>query len=1551
MGKTGSQESVTVGVRCRPLTEKETSSHPVVVVAQNTVTVNPTGGSGPERSFSFDYSYGPDTTQEQIYQDIGSVVMRKALDGYNGTIFVYGQTGAGKTHTMMGTEGDPGIVPRLLEDLFLTSSAHPHNTYNISACYLELYNEVIYDLLSPSRDLKIRESTTKGVYVEGLSAFSVASQEEAFNLMLRGNQAKTMASTAMNERSSRSHSVFSLRVESTPRGSGVSGPAGSPAKVAIAPTGVGGCSSPLQTRSPKAALRPSGTFAKVNLVDLAGSERAGGMGSTGIRFREGTSINKSLTALGNVINALASGTKSHIPYRDSKLTRLLQESLGGNMSTAMIAAISPAASNVTETLGTLQYASRAKSIKNETRKNEDPTTTLIRQLREEIVRLKALTSSVGPTVSAAPQGNTGGAFGIHPRDFFLTTGANRTSSLQFSTEVGRTSLLENPVSGGEGVAAELTYATRVVATRVVQSEYTKPHRTTEYVLRVDVRSYPPYFLARSFETFHTLRSQLERRYHVESIPELPGGSILDVLDTWLKDELAPEVRNERAQGINTFLSSILKHPTLGNCPEVVALLELSGFLHMRQHPKHYSTLLSYSLHTKTEGVGLFPSPEGPRPSMGAVWQAATSAPEGTFVPLPPPLAGEIVGEYTIVQSPLPLVSAPPKSRLTQVLGLNEGAYVASGAPTSGRLSFLGPARTSVVTGKELDDLGCNGGMAKLSVTIHRAPLRVVAHALRLWRDYTIYRHGNKALLSLVTRRINLMRMQWTFTCWVNGVWQLQSSRTATQAVQLRIHRSTLRMAFESWRQRAAVRARLRRASDALTSRVHMRVLLRALEGLANVASLDPPAAILFREGATADSWRAEVDVWYRPDTSGARTNGREVEQCLTRNSARIGSVSIGFDNSEDFATQRMLWCGVSAGPGIRLWRRKMARVLRGWSAVCERAIRKKELLYGCCKRLLVGLLRRVFRAWVDVAASFSARRCHISASIQRIRRNHLLGSIVRSWASTAQLQRSQEARVRLFTSRQIAAHVRRAFHAWQAVSVLLLSRRTSASLRFLRCQRDLLKSVLLAWHSEVATSQVLSNKATQLGRSSIWRRERVVTRMAFCAWVSCIQALQLAQCGALRMCMRRDRTLARASLSAWVMWVDCLNTRRAEARQRGFLAHVRSDSHLCGCILGEWHSITVEALRRRRSALKCIAAISSRSLQRVTWEAWRDTRRRRHFIDRRIRLMALRRVGTLLESSFTSWQLHMSSARQSERVATVRRAAMLRLEQKQTSRAVFCAWAAATLPEADEGRVSKICQRWKLRSVVRAWHRFIVNRIDIAHTCAQYLARRSIRTLFIAWRRVPADRSDVVAMFFKSRQTARVRFYFATWCRQCKQKTHDANVSHVLSRWRSCRGVRTCFTAWKQLTELRTYSVFVMRRLELLRTRTVLWTWFHWALRSRRVYDCGERLLLRRQNTLMRALLRAWYNVATFQTSRANWTRALKSHHDKHSLRETFEGWRRWWYLQRAKQVLQKKYVALSEEIFLHYVVRQIPTKRLITHFNENNNAEDVVGVAVHLCT
>ncbi|XP_054050554.1 kinesin-like protein KIF16B isoform X3 [Rissa tridactyla] len=384
--------SVKVAVRVRPMNrrEKDLNAKFIISMEKNKTTITnlkvPEGGTGDTgrertKTFTYDFSYfsadskSPSfVCQEMVFKNLGTDVLKSAFEGYNACVFAYGQTGSGKSYTMMGNAGDAGLIPRICEGLFSKISEKTKRneaSFRTEVSYLEIYNERVRDLLrrksSKTTNLRIREHPKEGPYVEDLSKHLVQNYTDVEELMDAGNINRTTAATGMNDVSSRSHAIFTINF----------------------------------TQAKFDSEMPCETVSKIHLVDLAGSERADATGATGVRLKEGGNINKSLVTLGNVISALADLSQDatnplskkkqvFVPYRDSVLTWLLKDSLGGNSKTIMIATISPADVNYGETLSTLRYANRAKNIINKPTINEDPNVKLIRELRAEIARLKAL---------------------------------------------------------------------------------------------------------------------------------------------------------------------------------------------------------------------------------------------------------------------------------------------------------------------------------------------------------------------------------------------------------------------------------------------------------------------------------------------------------------------------------------------------------------------------------------------------------------------------------------------------------------------------------------------------------------------------------------------------------------------------------------------------------------------------------------------------------------------------------------------------------------------------------------------------------------------------------------------------------------------------------------------------------------------------------------------------------------------------------------------------------------------------------------------------------
>ncbi|XP_046730812.1 kinesin-like protein KIF21B isoform X4 [Silurus meridionalis] len=355
---------------------------------------------GKDKAFTYDFVFDIDVHQQTVYSACVHKLIEGCFEGYNATVFAYGQTGSGKTYTM-GTgfdmavsEDEQGIIPRAVRQLFQgiqrrqteaqENGTHPPE-FKVSAQFLELYNEEILDLFDSARDsgrksnIKIHEDSSGGIYTSGVTSRLVSSEEELLQCLKLGALSRTTASTQMNAQSSRSHAIFTIylcQMRVCPQTQLANG------SVSAEVNGVGdGTMSQAEYET---------LTAKFHFVDLAGSERLKRTGATGERAREGISINCGLLALGNVISALGDQSKKagHVPYRDSKLTRLLQDSLGGNSRTVMIACVSPSDRDFMETLNTLKYANRARNIKNKVVVNQDKTSQQISALRAEIARLQ-----------------------------------------------------------------------------------------------------------------------------------------------------------------------------------------------------------------------------------------------------------------------------------------------------------------------------------------------------------------------------------------------------------------------------------------------------------------------------------------------------------------------------------------------------------------------------------------------------------------------------------------------------------------------------------------------------------------------------------------------------------------------------------------------------------------------------------------------------------------------------------------------------------------------------------------------------------------------------------------------------------------------------------------------------------------------------------------------------------------------------------------------------------------------------------------------------------
>ncbi|XP_029325485.1 kinesin-like protein KIF21A isoform X13 [Mus caroli] len=394
---TADESSVRVAVRIRPQLAKEKieGCH----ICTSVTPGEPQVFLGKDKAFTFDYVFDIDSQQEQIYTQCIEKLIEGCFEGYNATVFAYGQTGAGKTYTM-GTgfdvnimEEEQGIISRAVRHLFKSidekktsaiKNGLPPPEFKVNAQFLELYNEEVLDLFDTTRDIdaknkksniRIHEDSTGGIYTVGVTTRTVNTEPEMMQCLKLGALSRTTASTQMNVQSSRSHAIFTIHVCQT----------------RVCPQADAENTTDNKLISESSPMNEFETLtAKFHFVDLAGSERLKRTGATGERAKEGISINCGLLALGNVISALGDKSKraTHVPYRDSKLTRLLQDSLGGNSQTIMIACVSPSDRDFMETLNTLKYANRARNIKNKVMVNQDRASQQINALRSEITRLQ-----------------------------------------------------------------------------------------------------------------------------------------------------------------------------------------------------------------------------------------------------------------------------------------------------------------------------------------------------------------------------------------------------------------------------------------------------------------------------------------------------------------------------------------------------------------------------------------------------------------------------------------------------------------------------------------------------------------------------------------------------------------------------------------------------------------------------------------------------------------------------------------------------------------------------------------------------------------------------------------------------------------------------------------------------------------------------------------------------------------------------------------------------------------------------------------------------------
>ena len=373
-----------VAVRLRPLSPKELEAgdYSTVQVIEGKVVVvldpwydaqwNPNRVQ--EKRYAFDMVFDDQVQQQRVFEKTANGLVSGVLNGYNASVFAYGATGAGKTHTMLGSLEEPGVMVNTLHSMFERMRTDPQFAdakFKVTLSYLEIYNELIKDLLQPtSVDLKLSEDPVRGMVVQGITEYGAETADEILELLHRGNLHRSVEPTAANQVSSRSHAVLQVTVEQAERTAHVTG---------------------------------NLKIGKLSLVDLAGSERASKTDNTGARLKEGANINRSLLALGNCINALADKKRhTHVPFRDSKMTRLLKDSLGGNCRTVMIANITPSHREFEETINTLKYANRAKNLKTQVACNVLSVSAHIAEYQRIIMELRNEVEDLKKQVRAGP---------------------------------------------------------------------------------------------------------------------------------------------------------------------------------------------------------------------------------------------------------------------------------------------------------------------------------------------------------------------------------------------------------------------------------------------------------------------------------------------------------------------------------------------------------------------------------------------------------------------------------------------------------------------------------------------------------------------------------------------------------------------------------------------------------------------------------------------------------------------------------------------------------------------------------------------------------------------------------------------------------------------------------------------------------------------------------------------------------------------------------------------------------------------------------------------
>ncbi|KAL6145355.1 hypothetical protein ACLB2K_056043 [Fragaria x ananassa] len=424
-----SKENVTVTVRFRPLSPREIRQGEEIAWYADGDTIL-RNEHNPSIAYAYDRVFGPTTTTRHVYDVAAQHVVSGAMEGVNGTIFAYGVTSSGKTHTMHGDQRSPGIIPLAVKDAFSIIQETPNREYLLRVSYLEIYNEVVNDLLNPAgQNLRIREDA-QGTFVEGIKEEVVLSPAHALSLIAAGEEHRHVGSTNFNLLSSRSHTLFTLTIESSPCGENSEGEAVN--------------------------------LSQLNLIDLAGSESSKAE-TTGVRRKEGSYINKSLLTLGTVISKLTDGRATHIPYRDSKLTRLLQSSLSGQGRVSLICTVTPSSSNSEETHNTLKFAHRAKHIEIQASQNKIiDEKSLIKKYQNEIRNLKEELEQLKKGIVTVPQ--------------LKEAGENDILLLKQKLEDGKSKLQSRLEQEEEAKAALLGRIQRLTKLILVSTKATQPSR-------------------------------------------------------------------------------------------------------------------------------------------------------------------------------------------------------------------------------------------------------------------------------------------------------------------------------------------------------------------------------------------------------------------------------------------------------------------------------------------------------------------------------------------------------------------------------------------------------------------------------------------------------------------------------------------------------------------------------------------------------------------------------------------------------------------------------------------------------------------------------------------------------------------------------------------------------------------------------------------------------------------------------------------------------------------------------------------------------------------